>query len=153
MKTYRDQSYEHIDKFIGRLYHDVVVGYLDDSLSLFGSITHALVAQGDPNSNRAAHSIPMSRTQSGISIPRDKRKYMIESRAVVLGTKKPGELEGDILSLKDRYRMDGILYMTVLADDGSVADAKYFNHTERTSETPKRPAKAELPDRQEKASA
>ncbi len=140
MQVYRKQSYPHINEFIGRLYPNVVVGYLDDSLALFGSITHGLVAQGDPDSARTAHPVTMSITQKGvkrgINIPRDKRKYMMESRAVILGTQKPDELQEALLDLKGLYEMDGILYMTVL-EDGKVDDAKYFNHTEKIPETSK----------------
>ena len=138
METYREQVYEHIDRHIGRIYPNVAVGYLDNSLSVFGSIAHLLVVQGDPNANREAQLISMSRTEKGIGVPRDKRKYLIESRAVILGTEKPNELRKDLLDLKKLYRMDGILYMTVL-ETGELDDLKYFNHTERVTEPPKTP--------------
>ena len=136
MGNYREQSDAHIEKYIGRIYPKVVVGCLDDGLSLYASITHALVAQGDPGTTRNAYPVPMRRTKRGIYVAPDKNHYMAESRAVIIGIGSPDELDADLAKLKRKYNMDGILYMVVLPD-GSVEAARYVNHTQQKPEVEK----------------
>lgn len=144
METYRQQVDHYVNGFIGRIYPKIAVGCLDDSLSLFASITHGLVAQGDPESSRTAYLVPVSRKDKGIRVPREKRHLVRESRAVIIGRERPDELKDELLDLKNQYKMDGVLYMTVLPS-GQIDDAKYFNHITDNANAQERPATPELP--------
>ena len=133
MQTYREQSYAPIDAFIGRIYPKVVVGYLDNDLEVFDSITHLLAVQSEPGTTRTVYRVPMSIKPTGIYIARNKKEHMKESRAVILGNQGSDEMQRFLLDLKNLYDMDGILYLRV-SKDGQVDDAKYFNHANRDVE-------------------